>query len=548
MPLTTARRDVGSTTGSHDAYFQTTSAYSRFFLDFLSDEGKAREFFAASDIGSVVARLQGSEYPRDALVSILKKQNSRYGAGREALENIARLGNPRSVCVFAGQQVGLFGGPLLTLYKALGLAKTAKYYEGHLGIPVVPIFWMAGDDHDFAEINNTTVTDRQGALATLALEQHTHGQPAGDIVLESAAIGATIDRLQESLGASDLTANLFSALCEAYAPGKTMVDAFATWMTKLMKGQGLCFFSPHDVEVKSLGRDFFARLLAEGPEIHKRLRETNERLISSGYHVQVEKVENASFVMHYEESRRPVFRSAEGYRVGEKTLTKLQVEQELKNHPERFSPDVITRALMQSNLFPVACQLAGPSELAYLAQVNPLFGLLDVPTPIYQARPLLTLVDSRATKTLKTHTIQFEELAGDVEQLINRVLSATMPAEFDDKFKRGHQAIMEQAQRLTESAEKFDSSLADVARQAQNKIDFSLKGLEQKIFAAHKKKNSEIRQRIYKLRNAVMPNGQLQERVLNVSSLIARHGFEVVSSIASAIEPQTNSHKVVFLE
>ena len=138
--------------------------YSRIYLDFVAGQKPAADFYLAPSLEAVADRLDRASFDRDKLVDILKQQNRVYKASEKTFHNIDRLLDKKAVCVFAGQQAGLYGGPLLTLVKALGVVKAAVLYEEQLGRPIIPMFWIAGDDHDFDEANHTFVLTRQGEL------------------------------------------------------------------------------------------------------------------------------------------------------------------------------------------------------------------------------------------------------------------------------------------------------------------------------------------------------------------------------------------------
>jgi uncharacterized protein YllA (UPF0747 family) len=191
--------------------------------------------------------------------------------------------------------------------------------------------------------------------------------------------------------------------------------------------------------------------------------------------------------------------------------------------------------------------MGGPSEIAYFAQANVLFDLFDRPMPFHMARPSVILMEKRVEKLMTEYDIQFEEIAGDIELLINRVLVKSFPEGLDKEFGQLRSDIFNRFEQFSEQSISFDPSLRDFAKQTFSKIDFTLKTFEEKLFASHKRRSKETRDRIYRLRNAMYPNNALQDRSLNVSYFIAKHGPGIISLIYDKLDPARPAPKIVLL-
>ncbi|MEW6413371.1 MAG: bacillithiol biosynthesis cysteine-adding enzyme BshC [Candidatus Zixiibacteriota bacterium] len=526
-----------------------TLGYTSIFLDFLTGSGPARSFFHASGPQEVAAGLDGLDYDRSALVDILVAQNQLYRASGKTFENINKLRKDDAVCVFAGQQAGLFGGPLLVMYKALAVVKAAAEYERQLGRPVVPMFWIAGDDHDFEEVNHTFVINRASEVARISYDTPPDVAVSVSkvVFVDENALAKAKDSLKQSLGETDFTGELYDLIDRSYTGSETFVSAFGKMMAELTADFGLVFFSPGDKRAKQRAARLFKAIVENEKEIGALFSATNEQLRGYGYHLQVQKDETATHLFYEHDGRKAIHRSSDGYMVGEMKMTREQLISEIDAHSERFSPDVMTRPVLQSYLFPVVSQKGGGAEIAYLAQINGIFEIFDLTAPYYRARPSITVIEKRFEKMMKEHGIGFEELAGDIEQVINRVLARSFPDDIESRFDEFRGRLGEHFQQFVDEALQFDPALRKVAEQTMGKIDYNVKAFEAKVFSSHKKKSQETRERIYRLHDALRPGRNFQERAVNISYFLSKYGRGFVDFIYDRMESEEMAHQLVYL-
>ncbi|RME31000.1 MAG: bacillithiol biosynthesis cysteine-adding enzyme BshC, partial [Candidatus Zixiibacteriota bacterium] len=435
------------------------------------------------------------------------------------------------------------------LIKAMAVAKAAARYEKELKRPVIPIFWIAADDHDFAEVNHVLLLNRKGEPCTITYDdEHQVELPLSEVRLTNEAELQKIKGiLVECLGNTDFTDELYAAVNEAYASGETFVTAFARLMARFTRDTGLAVFSPGDAEAKRIAIPFFRRIVEQQETLHRLIESANQRLKAAGYHIQVEKKPDAAYLFYNSNGRKPVQRAGKGFAVGDVEFTTEALLDRINEEPEKFSPDVMTRPVFQSFLFPTISQKGGPAEIAYLAQINALFDVFDLPAPVHRPRPSVTVVERRFETFMKEHKISFEELAGDIEQVVNRVLAETFPHDLEDKFIRLRETVERAFNDFTEETLTFDPSLHDFAHQTFGKIDFAMKNFEGKVFAAHKRKSKDTRERIYRLWYALYPERHLQERGLNVSYFIAKYGFGFLKFLYTSLDSEQTDHQVLYL-
>lgn len=523
--------------------------FSNIFLDFLAGAKPARNFYPSESIEKVAVEIDKHTYPRDEMTQILLKQNKLFGASGKTIENINRLTDQKALCIFTGQQAGLFGGPLLVVIKALAIVKCALFYSEKLNRPVIPIFWIAGDDHDYEEVNHTYLLNKNSELEKICYEPIPEVEnPTAELFFDNEnELKRVKDHLKETLGETDFTGALYQILDSAYQSSETYVTAFGKFMAAVTKKTGLVFFSPGDPKAKQIAKKLFIKIIEHQDELHQRLSNTNEAITSNGYHIQVEKKDNSAHLFYNLGGRKPLMAENGSFSVGETKIDKAELLEKIDQLPELFSTDVMTRPVLQSFLFPTLSQKGGAAEIAYLAQIHDIFPLFDIPVPFYRARPSMTVIEKRFEKIVNEYDITFDELAGDIEQLINRIMASSFPDDLEKKFGDLRNSVNAEIAEFIQTSLKFDPTIETFADQSRGKVDFLLKGIEGKVFSSHKKKSQETRDKIYRLWHSVYPNRNFQERSLNVSYFLARYGLDFIDFIYNKIDCEQSAHQLIHL-
>ena len=307
---------------------------------------------------------------------------------------------PGSFAVVTGQQVGLFSGPAFTLYKALTTVRLANYLT-ELGVPAVPVFWLATEDHDLAEVAEVATLDDEYNLISLADHGDSPGlrSPVGNVRLTQESTQA-LARLEASLPSGPARDCLLQDLRQTYTPGATWVDAFGRFMARLLSRWGVILLNPLDPAVHQLSAEVYSQALEQAPELRARVLERSQSLLRSGYHAQVNVTEDSTLLFVTREGNRlPIHqRDGEYFVEGTQRASIEELRSELADDPLAFSPNVLLRPLVQDTLLPTIAYVAGPSELAYLAQAQVLYQTFGRPQPVFFPRAAFTLVDHRIQK------------------------------------------------------------------------------------------------------------------------------------------------------
>jgi bacillithiol biosynthesis cysteine-adding enzyme BshC len=525
---------------------------SSLFRDYLRGAATIAPFYAGVGFGierlaEAAARSAAQPRRRAELASALAAQQQAREA-RRAAEQARRLAEPESAAVVSGQQAVLFGGPLYVLYKALAAVKLAALLEAERGTPVVPVFWVASDDHDFAEVRQTTVLDDAGRLRTLryAPREEPVGQPASRIVLDE-TLGELLDELAGALPPSLHREAAIERVRGAYRPGETVAGAFARLLSSLLPE--LVVLDPSDAALKALMRPVLERELREGSPTSRLAAEAAPRLLEAGYHQQVPVRDGFLNLFVQMDGERRALALREGRLEVRGTPRRLELDETLRlvaEEPERFSPGVLLRPLAQDLLLPTAAYVGGPAEIAYHAQIGPAYAHFGIARPVLVPRPSLTLVEPAQARALEAEGLGLADLEGDPELLLGRWAREAYP-EVETAFARARQAITRELEDVEERLGALDPTLRAAADAARGRALHQLDTLHEKATRALKKRDQTRAERLRRTRDALFPGGALQERGLGLVGPLARHGPALVDVVREAMDPWASGHQVVFL-
>lgn len=530
---------------------------SKLFLEYLDDPARLKKYYPAAvrqhyeltDRAALVLREHKTD--RNELCDALERMNTSWGASRETLTNIERLRSSSCVAVVSGQQVGLFTGPLYTIYKALSAVKLAACMSER-GVEAVPVFWMATEDHDFAEVQATEFIGCDGRLASVKVKDELHGEgaPVGTVKLD-ASIDEAIKRLLEVLPTSEFTPQFEIMLRASYAAGRGYGEAFARLLTHLIGKFGLILLDPLDADLKRLAAPVYAEAARCAPEIAASLVARSAELVADGYHAQVLVTPDSFPLFCSRDSvRRAITRTgANEYQAkgSDQKWTREGLAEAAAREPQHFSPNVTLRSVVQDYLLPTIAYYGGAAEIAYFAQTAEVYRLLQRPvTPILH-RASMTIVERRTARTLERFDLKLTDFFDGADALMSRVVETHLGAATAQKFTQSERQIAEAIDDLAKSLDGFDSTLVDALGNARKKIVYQLEALRGRFHRAQLSRDRAANRQLERAFAALYPEKGLQERSLNVATLIARHGTYAVDWLYDAINLSTNDHQVVYL-
>lgn len=538
--------------------FERIPHQSRLFLDYLRDPLALRRFFPSAirfhhELPQRAPEvLAAHTTDRNVLCDALSEMNVAWGAGAETLANIELLREADCLAVVSGQQAGLFTGPLYTIYKALSAVKLAGCLRQR-NTKAVPVFWIATEDHDFPEVATAQFIGRDCRLASVTVpsELHREGHPVGHVVLDQ-SIKEVVDRQIELLPASEFTPDLEALLRDTWKPGRGYGEAFARMMTALLGPHGLIFLDPLDVRLKRLAAPLYASAASRAQEIANALEARSRELEEAGYHAQV--LASASsfplFIHDAEGARHALTRTDEG-KYKTKDSDSAYAAQELADlaaaEPERFSPNVTLRAVVQDHLLPTIAYLGGAAEIAYFAQTAEVYRVLERPVTPILPRSSLTMVERHTGRVLERYGLSLADLLAGPESVLSRVVEEHLGADTAKSFTETEESVNQDLDRLREKLRAIDPTLAEALETGRRKINYQLEGLRSRFHRAQMSRDGTAHRQLQRAFDQLYPEKDLQERHLNISSLLARHGRYVVDWIYNAINLGSEEHQIVYL-
>ncbi len=440
----------------------------------------------------------------DVLASVLP------GPGRD------RLAAGEVLAITTGQQPGLFTGPLYTVYKALSAVALAQRLERERGLPVVPVFWVAGDDHDFAEANHAAVLGRDGELVKIVLRERPHEAPQLPLFREllRPEIRAALDALDAALPDSECKPDVRHWLEVSYRPDTNLADAGAEALHQLLGSRGLAVFRAHDRSSKRAGAPWILGALdATLPDgltpVMVEGQLGRDRLLK----------DNGVFVTR---------RSSERF-------TRAQLEHIAAETPERLSPNVLLRPVIEAALFPTLAYVGGPGEMEYLPEAAPLFSALGVAPQAHVPRWSGIIIEARVEKVLTKHGLTPADFESPPGALETRVAKAELPPELAESLQALRDDVEARFARITGAVQQLDPTLERTVQSARNAALAGTNEIEKKLVASLKRTQGTLVSQLARARAALMPDGKPQERVLTAVSFMARYGGTLLDQIDAEV-------------
>ncbi len=532
--------------------FRDVPGSSRLFLDYLENFDRVAEFYNGDfhHPEILLARAETTrsrKLPLAQLVPILKEQNLFFGSGEETTANLLRLEKGASA-IITGQQTGLFGGPLFTLYKALTAIKLAAYLNEKRANGFVPIFWLASEDHDFREANHIRILDKNNQPLEFGYSDHPlDGRVPMYAIKLSPRVADVIQQLDDATHPTDLKAEVLQTLRTVYQPNVTFSHAFGKWLMQLCKSLGLILIDASDPRIKSLGKEIFKQEIAERSPSTRAALAATQRLLQKNYHAQVQLHDNMLNLFLVEEGRHAIAFSDKRFFIknSDRTFELEELLNLLEKNPQHFSPNVLLRPIFQDALFPTAAYVAGPAESAYYAQMKGIYERFDLPMPIIYPRKSVTLLEAKIRKVLENFDLQVADFWRNSDVLANDILQKQLPEEIEKRIRNTQLCISKNLQALADVVTEFDATLRDAVQNANGRILHQVEVLETKIVQAYKKRSDVIVNQIQKAANHLYPHQQLQERVLNVAPFLFKYGWQFVQKIYDELDIWNFDHQII---
>jgi bacillithiol biosynthesis cysteine-adding enzyme BshC len=527
----------------------------RLFADFLTYSPGVQPFYPHSPyfgewFKSQASALEYDSARRERVSTILERQNKSWGASPETSANIDRL-RRGAAAIVTGQQVGLFGGPMFSIYKALSAVKLAEEAKA-AGVDAVPVFWLATYDHDLAEVNHISMPGPDGLLRTLVTSSHSiPGAPVSEVCLGEEIL-PVVEEAVALLGESEVS----HLLRESYRPGETLGTAFARFYAHLFAGWGVIVLDASDPELHRVAAPIYRAAVERVSEIDDALLARGESLEAAGYHQQVKVTSSSVLVFTLQNGvRTSIHRRGNGsapeFVIASEAASDKVSSDELLDRiaatPERFSPNVLLRPVVQDYLLPTLAYAGGAAEAAYFAQAGAVYDkVLGRVTPIVP-RFSATLVEPKVQRWLRQYGITVLDTFQGPEALRHRLAARTLPADLQAAFERANKSVDESFSNLNEALAKLDPTLVEASQTGVSKVHYQLDRLRERAMAAELRRSEVVGRHAEALSQALYPEGALQERGIAGVYYLARHGTELLKNIYDAIRTDCLDHQILEL-
>jgi bacillithiol biosynthesis cysteine-adding enzyme BshC len=527
----------------------------RLYLDFINDFSRVKEYYKVSfrdekSYEKVFENICSRENPnKSEIIKIINQAYDGYNISEKTKQNIELLNDDKTIAIFTGQQLGLLGGPLYTIYKIFTAVKLSEYLNTEFqNYNFVPVFWMAGDDHDFEEISSVNIITKENELKNI---EYTDGQDkffnrgsVGDLEFKDTILQFK-ESLQNEIRETEFTPGLIALLDNVLDENITIKDSFFRLIYQIFDDTGLIIFNPQAKEVKKLLIPIFKKELTNFKEHTKDLL-LNSADLDDHYHAQV-KIKPINLFLSDDSGRHLVEPIEDEYRLKgkRKRISQEEILQIADNEPERFSANVLLRPICEDYLFPTGFYIGGPGEISYYAQAIPLYKHYNLQHPIIYPRASATIIEGNIAKILIKYNLSSLDFFKGSSALKEEIVKSLSDYDLDSKFDSAGKTIDEVLTALTDFLTKIDGNLKNVSNNSKGKILHQLEILQNKSLKAQEQRFDASLRQITKAQNLIYPNDNLQEREFTIIDFINKYGFDFFDWVYNELEIKEFKHQIL---
>ncbi len=525
--------------------------FSELFCNYIRHSDSLATFYEAHpfDEERVAERAENFAFPghRDRSADALTAFNRLFDAPEETFAGIEKLREPDGLAVVTGQQLTLYGGPLFTVYKTITAILYARRWEKLLKRPVVPVFWLADEDHDYEEAGEVGLL-QDDVYRKLHLKNGSGSLPVGRETLGRAFAGFE-DELFDIMPVSDFSDKLIGELQQFYREGVTFREAFAGWMLHLFGDYGIVLAGSDDPAIKKLISEPMVRAADRHGELFERLDRQSSSLEGAGYTRQAMVQESNLFYLDPGLGRQKLERDGSRWVSGNgRSWNGKELLDDIRNNPQNFSPNVFLRPIMQDRLLPTLAYVSGPGELAYFGQMKSAYEWMGQQMPLLLPRFSITLKEPAIDRIMNELPLEMHEFAGRIEDVEALYVERTDSHDVEGLFSAWQQSVSEITEEQKKQIRLIDPTLEAAADKAGTVFNNEIEGLKKKTYRSIKKQESIQLNRIRRIKENLFPGGSLQERQIALIFYMNKYGCDLWDRLIETLEDEVpDSHKIVQL-
>ncbi|PLR77493.1 bacillithiol biosynthesis cysteine-adding enzyme BshC [Bacillus sp. V3-13] len=502
---------------------------------------------------SRIEELNNRKFHRNELADHISAFMADFPGSAAINQSIQKLRQENSVVVIGGQQAGILTGPLYTIHKIISIITFAEQKERELNIPVVPVFWIAGEDHDFQEVNHVYVCENKRVEKWSYPERILEKKMVSDIQIDEDICKRWIEEVFQSYGETEHTSRLLQFAGQLLKKNISFVDFFSAIIIDLFKEYGILIVDSGNRELRKLEKEIFTRQITDHQQITDAVHFQQQQLARAGYSKTIEIAENAANLFYYDSTVNErillEYHPEEQRFIGKNgrvSFTDDELIELAAEFPERLSNNVVTRPLTQEWLFPTLSFIGGPGEIAYWAELTKVFEHFHMKVPPIVPRLNMTIVDRSLETDLTDLDIDLADaLTKGVEAARNHFLDSIKDGELESLFNETKQQFNEKYQLIQkEVKQKYPGLLPLLEKNeklVQSQIDFMADKLDLEVRLRH-----EITlNKMARIENALKPLGLPQERVWNIFYYLNKYGPEFVDELLKLPYKFDGTHKII---
>ena len=537
--------------------FSDIPGHQNLFLDYLYEFENVNEYYKYNfrdkeNYRKIFKSISESQRAvKSGLGNILKSQYAGLKISKKTKRNLEFFSKENTLAVVTGQQLGILGGPLYTFYKIITAIKLCNHLsERYDEFNFVPVFWLEADDHDFNEVRSINIINNDNYIKKIEYKDEIDPddikRSVGLIDIDHTIIDF-FNQLNENLRDTEFKKQLLDTLKNIYSSGKTFKTSFTELIHSLFDRYGLVILDPTDKRLKEILKPIYRKEITDFRKHTEKLVFVSAKL-EEVYNAQV-KINPVNLFFSTNDGRYSIEPVESEFRLKRKrkSFTKEELLELVENEPERFSPNVLLRPICQDYILPTAFYIAGPSEIAYFAQVTPLYDFYEIQTPIIYPRASATLVEANINKTLEKYQLSVNEIFMGIDELKKNVVESLSKNNVDEIFTKTMNDIEIAFDNLREKLFDLDKTIADNSKKYRSKISNTLNELRNKAEHAQNKKYEVTLRQLDRACNLLYPNGNLQEREINYTYFLNKYGKGFIQRIFTDLEIDRFEHQIITL-